>query len=111
MASIFLRRKCYWVKYRVNGKSYRETLQTRNKKIAKTKLKEFLRRELAQEIPAEPQKIELQPFLERYFIRLRSRRKKKSAESDINRLKIFFEAVHVRYLQQLPGGICLVNWE
>jgi hypothetical protein len=78
--------------YRASGKLVRKSLGTTNAKIAKDKLKEteYL---LATKRLGLPSKTPLEEILSDYYAHMRAHKEKKSAESDISRLRIFFRDV------------------
>ena len=100
MASVYRRGKMWWLCYRSGGKLVRKSLGTTNAKIAKDKLKEteYL---LATKRLGLPSKTPLAEILSDYYAHMRAYKKKKSAESDISRLRIFFREVTVTYLEDL----------
>ncbi len=105
MATVHRRGKTWWVDYRVRGKRVQRSLHTTNGKVARDKLKE-IEYQLATKRLGLPSKTPVRELLADYCSHMRAHRKHKSAESDIGRLRKFFEACPVPYLEELtPGAV------
>ena len=104
MASIYRRGSTWWIKYKVAGQVVRESTGTDNKKVAEAHRKriEYLRITNRLGLPSRTSVSEL---LTEYYAHMRAHRKHKSAESDINRLTKFFDAVRVPVLEDLTPAI------
>ena len=105
MASIFRRSSSsiWYIKYSVNGKRVQRSLGTTDRKLAESKRKEIEYLRATQRLHL-PSRTPLKPLLESFFDHLRATRKKKSADTDIGRLGIFFAACPVADLEDLTAG-------
>jgi len=118
MAGIYLRSKTWWVKYSVGGRKVQKSLKTNNKRAALAKLKEIEYKQVQGALRL-PSRNSVDEILRDFSEHLLAKRKKKSAETDIGRLKRFFGDVHnvFKILQGLScihpsgpsNGTCILN--
>ena len=89
MASIYQRRKTWWIKYSTNGVRVQESLHTANERIARSRLHqvEYL---LETRGLVRPSETPLAEFLEDFCSHIRSIRTYNSYRKDISYLRIFF---------------------
>jgi site-specific recombinase XerD len=104
MASVYRRGRTWWLKYCVGSRTVRESLHTENRRVAVARLTQTEYNKV-QGMLRLPTRTDATAILQEYSEHLRANRKKKSAETEIGRLRRFFEACSVDYLENLDAGI------
>ena len=92
MASIYRRKKTWWIHYYVHGKSVARSLRTRSERVALDKKRKLEALELTGQLPT-PSRTALGPFLESFSTFLQATRTRKSAKNDLSYLRSFFGPV------------------
>lgn len=92
MASLFKRRKQYWASFYLDGRHIRRSLQTKNARVARSKLKK-LEYELAVGDLHLTSRLPLPTILESFCTYLKASRTFKSYKNDYSRLRCFFGPV------------------
>ena len=99
MASLFKRRKQYWVNYYLDGVQVRKSLRTTNERVARAKLKQ-IEYELAIGDLHVASRLPLPVILETFCRHLMATRTYKSYKNDFSRLRVIFgpicEALKIR---------------
>jgi integrase len=92
MASIYKRRRMWWIKYYVGGKPIQRSLRTQNAREAETICKQYDAAETVK-LLAEPSNTPIRPFLQDLCECWKKTRTGKGATNDISRLRLFFGPV------------------
>lgn len=103
MASLFKRRKQYWVSYYINGVQVRRSLQTTSMRVARDKLKQ-IEYELATGDLQLSSELPLPEVLEDFCRHLMSVRTNKSYKNDFSRLRVVFGPVCPALKIRPPGS-------
>ncbi len=102
MASVFRRRKQYWISYYVNGEQVKKSLHTSNERVAIAK-KRQIEYELSLGDLHVASQLPLVPILEAFCKHLASTRTYKSFKNDFSRLRAFFGPICQSLEPCLPG--------
>lgn len=99
--AIFKRGDTYWTKFYVEGKCVRQSLRTKDKKIAEIKEREILHALDRGKLPTKTKKILIDDAFQEFIEYKKPLRTKESQRTDINRLGLVFQRMQCFILSEL----------